>query len=445
MYLQAHIFNFDPLASLMTTLILLVSVCVSSFSYRYMKGDSNFYSFFIKFFTLIASVLIMVAADNLIVFLMTWCLNNILVVSLMIHKSSWVQAKNSGMLAFQNYLLGAFCIACAFFILYCVTGEISIKMIISKDFDSVFKLPSLVLLLIASMTQSAIWPFHRWLISSLNSPTPVSAIMHAGILNGGGFLLARFAPIYFQYPDLLLIIFIIGFLTAFLGTLWKLMQADIKRMLACSTMGQMGFMLAQCGMGLFSAAIAHVIWHGIFKAYLFLSSSGAAKEKRFDLQQSPDLLVFLYSLVCALAGSLSFGYVTGKSWFSGDTTFILMFLSFIFCCQFVLVIISDKGLKFVPISFVLASIVGSFYGCTVNSIAFILKPMKLMQPQPLNFFHILGVFIIFLTWLIMLFVDLLYKKDNVPTWVLRFYVFALNASQPDPNTITTCRKDYKYL
>lgn len=445
MYIQHQIFNFDPLANLMTLLILLVGASVSSFSYRYMKGDKNFISFFLKLFALFASVLVMVAADNLIVFFMSWCCNNLLVVSLMIHKSSWVQARNSGMFALKNYALGAFFLSFAFFILYYITGELSIKLIIAEDFGSVFILLSLILLLITSMTQSAIWPFHRWLLSSLNSPTPVSAIMHAGILNGGGFLLARFAPIYFQYPFLLFIISIIGFLTAFLGTLWKLMQTDIKRMLACSTMGQMGFMLAQCGMGLFSAAIGHLIWHGIFKAYLFLSSGSAAQEQKFKLQARPSLIVFLCSLFSGLIGSLSFGYITGESWFAGDTTLIIMCLSFVFSCQLGLVMISQKGLQFFPISCIIVSLVGLLYGFTVHIIAYILEPMKLMQPLQLHIFHILVIFIIFFTWLLSLFAGLIYKEESLPIWVLKFYVFALNASQPYPQTITTCRKDYKYL
>ena len=87
--------------------------------------------------------------------------------------------------------------------------------------------------------------------------------MHAGLVNGGGFLIVRFAPLYLNYPGILNIIFIIGLSTAIMGTLWKLMQSDIKRMLACSTMAQMGFMIAQCGLGLFSAAIAHIILHGL--------------------------------------------------------------------------------------------------------------------------------------------------------------------------------------
>jgi len=132
------------------------------------------------------------------------------------------------------------------------------------------------------MTQSAIWPFHTWLISSLNSPTPVSAIMHAGLINGGGFLLTRFAGLFVQSTGMLQVIFFLGLLTALIGTLWKLMQHDIKRMLACSTMGQMGFMIAQCGLGLFPAAIAHLCWHGLFKAYLFLSSGSAAHEKEWN-------------------------------------------------------------------------------------------------------------------------------------------------------------------
>ena len=172
--------------------------------------------------------------------------------------------------------------------------------------------------------------------------------MHAGLVNGGGFLLARFAPLYVEHSILLTAIFVIGLATALLGTLWKLMQSDVKRMLACSTMGQMGFMLAQCGLGLFPAAVAHLVWHGLFKAYLFLASGGAAQEKRLDLGYPPKPATFFLALLCGVAGSLGFALTSAQSWFAGDTTLVLMVVAFLAASQFALPILREKALRTLP-------------------------------------------------------------------------------------------------
>jgi NAD(P)H-quinone oxidoreductase subunit 5 len=302
-----------------------------------------------------------------------------------------------------------------------------------------------VLLLIGAMTQSAIWPFHRWLTSSLNSPTPVSAIMHAGLVNGGGFLLTRFAPLYLEHSTLLTVIFAIGLVSALLGTLWKLMQSDVKRMLACSTMGQMGFMLIQCGLGLFPAAVAHLVWHGMFKAYLFLASGGAAQEKRFDLSYPPNPFTFICALICGVIGSIGFSYATCKSWFADDTTLLLMVVAFLAASQFALSILCHKIRQKIPLALAATILMGLVYGSSVRLIEWMMEPMLLMHPQPLNALHIAGIIVLTLTWLLFLFIRNKDKTIESPAWILKGYVKSLNASQPHPPTVTTHRNHYQYL
>ncbi len=216
----------------------------------------------------------MAVSDHLALYFVSSCLSHALLVRRMEHKSNWKAARASAALAGKNYLLAAFFMGFAFLLLGFETGSWTLRGILAyqEAASSTMILP-LVLLILAAMAQSAIWPFHRWLLSSLNSPTPVSALMHAGLINGGGFLLIRFAPLFAHHPGLLTLVFCVGLTSAFLGTLWKLLQSDVKRMLACSTMGQMGFMMMQCGLGLFSAALTHLLWHGLFKAYLFLPAA----------------------------------------------------------------------------------------------------------------------------------------------------------------------------
>jgi len=438
-------FHIDALAIVMMALVIFIGMCVASFAYRYMKGDTQYRAFFVQLILLIAVVVVMVSADHLGLVFSAWCLSNILLVRLMIHKAGWKAAKASGILTARNYFLGALCVATAFTMFYWATGTTSLQVLVQQHSQSKLILPALMLLLIGAMTQSAIWPFHRWLTSSLNSPTPVSAIMHAGLVNGGGFLLTRFAPIYLEHSSLLTVIFVSGMLTALIGTLWKLMQSDVKRMLACSTVGQMGFMLAQCGLGLFPAAVAHLIWHGMFKAYLFLASGGAAQEKRFDLNNHPPKpLTFICALICGVAGSFSFALASGKSWFVGDTTLVLMLVAFLATSQFSLPMLRHKTLQRLPLALMATGLVGLIYGKSVYLITWVLKPMQLMQPQPLNGFYIISMIVLALAWLSILFIRNYGKAEALPAWILKSYVVMLNASQPHPATITAHRNDYNY-
>ncbi len=436
------LFHIDELALVMMTLVLFIGLCVGSFAYRYLQGDKEFRIFFIQFILLIGFILVMVCADHLVLLFGAWCLCNILLVRLMIYKRGWKAAKASGLLTAKNYGLGAMCVAGAFALFYVVSGKTSIQGLLHQHSQSRLLPLAMILMLIGAMTQSAIWPFHRWLISSLNSPTPVSAVMHAGLVNGGGFLLARFSPLYCEHSYLLSVIFVIGMVSALLGSLWKLIQSDVKRMLACSTMGQMGFMLAQCGLGLFPAAVAHLALHGMFKAYLFLASGSAAQEKRFDPGYRPTLVTFSCMLMCGIVASLAFGLVSGKSWFSGDTTLILMVIAFFTGSQFAFPLLQHKTPRNLLLALLVSVLLGLVYGSSVQLITLALNPMHLMQPQALNGFYLMGVVALTLAWLSMLFVRRYGQRDRFQARMLKSYVLALNASQPHPETVTSHRNQY---
>lgn len=439
------LFCFDSIAMIMLTLIIFIGLCIGSFSLRYMKGDARYGVFFFYLSLLIISIGMMVCADHLLLFFAGWCVSNFLLVKLMTHKPTWEAARNSGRLAAKNYLFGAICIAGALLILNYETGETSIKDLIQHDFNSPLIIPALLLLLIGAMTQSAIWPFHRWLASSLNSPTPVSAIMHAGLVNGGGFLIARFAPLYLEQSNLLNVIFLIGIITSISGTLYKLLQNNIKQMLAFSTMGQMGFMIAQCGLGLFPAAIAHLTTHGLFKAYLFLASGSAPLEKRCETNYPPTAFAFISCLICGLVGSYCFSLTSGKLWLSQDTTLVLTVIVFLTASQSALSILSTKMRFRVPIAFIATNTLCLLYGSVISLITKVMHPKLMMEPQPLNFFHIGAIILLALSWVSILFFKNISKIKPLQPLIIKGYVRALNKSQAHPKTVTPYRKYYKYL
>lgn len=439
------LFHFDLLAIVMIFLVGFIGTVVSVFASRYMQGDSQYNRFFWKLSFLITTVIIMVSSDNLFLMLAAWGVSNIFLIILMIHKPQWKAALNAGLLTSKTFAFGFVSLFLAFFILYYQTKETSIQAILDHfNPNYPLNIVAMILILIAAMTQSAIWPFHRWLLSSLNAPTPVSALMHAGLINGGGFLLVRFAPMYTSKPTILTLIFVLGITTAFLGTLWKLMQHDVKRMLACSTMGQMGFMLAQCGLGMFPAAVAHLCWHGMFKANLFLSSNGAAQENRFQVDKPLSLNKFILAMGCGLVGSYCFSLAIHSAWLAKDTTFILIGISFITASQFSLSLLINSSWQRIPIVITLTALMTYGYGWSVYFMESIFQSMNLFHPQPLNIIHLLSLILFVMFWVIMSLKDIFIINTRMSHFLQSLYIKSLNASQPHPSTITSHRNDYRY-
>jgi len=133
------------------------------------------------------------------------------------------------------------------------------------------------LLAIAALLKSAQFPLHGWLTEVMEAPTPVSALLHAGVINAGGFLLIRFADVMLLAPGVLAVLVMVGGFTALFGGLVMLTQPAVKTSLAWSTVGQMGFMIMQCGLALFPLALLHIALHSLYKAHAFLASGGAVE------------------------------------------------------------------------------------------------------------------------------------------------------------------------
>ena len=439
---MSSLFYIDGLAKVVIFLISFIGLIVGLFARQYLKGDSRYSLFFFALPLIIISVTITISADNIFLFLAFWFLSNAILVIMMIHKPNWRAALASGKLAAKNFLIGFCCLSLGLILLSYQTGQTSIQSILTFEHKDPTKLIfALILILITAITQSAIYPFSSWLTSSLNSPTPVSALMHAGLVNGGGILLARFAPLYLNSPKVLTLIFIIGIATALIGTFWKLIQSNVKSMLACSTIGQMGFMFAQCGLGLFSAAVAHLFWHGCFKSYLFLTSGAAAQEKKFNLEYPPKLTSFISALICGIFGILAFSIITNKSLFLLDSNLVLIVAAFIAATHFALNLLREKPLKNLLAAIILTSISAVLYGASIHVIESQLSLDHLRQPQNLNLFH-MGVICIFVAlWLGRLFIH--NPKKELSILFAKFYVKALNASQPASDTITANRNQYK--
>ena len=280
---------FDPLSSIMSLVVAGISTVVHMYSVRYMAEERGYVRFFVLLDLMTATILLMVAAGDLVTLLIAWHLVGVLLYFLLGHDLQRANAQRYAFWTFFTYRLGDLPLVFAAILLYQAFGTLSLPALFERiaatpDIKTMFGLPlgSTVALLVAlaAFARSAQFPLHTWLPYTMEGPTPVSALMHAGIVNAGGFIITRFAPVFVHAGEVLHLVFAIGLITAILGSVLMLTQNDIKKSLGYSTMGQMGFMFVECGVGAFSLAIYHLIAHGLFKGTLFLGAGGVIGDAR---------------------------------------------------------------------------------------------------------------------------------------------------------------------
>lgn len=279
----------DPLSSIMALVVAGISLVVHVYSVRYMAEEPGYGRFFALLDLMTASILLMVAAGDLVTLLVAWHLIGVLLYFLLGHDLTRPAAQRYAFWTFLTYRLGDLPLVLAAVLLYQAYGTISLPVLFdhigaAPDMQTVFGLPLVttvgLLVALAAFARSAQFPLHTWLPYTMEGPTPVSALMHAGIVNAGGFLINRFAPVFVHTSEVLHVIFAVGLVTAVLGSVLMLTQNDIKKALGYSTMGQMGFMFVECGVGAFSLAIYHLIAHGMFKGTLFLGAGSVIGNAR---------------------------------------------------------------------------------------------------------------------------------------------------------------------
>jgi len=439
------LFRADNLSWVMAALTAFVVANVLSYSRRYLAGDRGRRRHRRDVLLLAACLAAMAFADHLLVLLAAWVAADLVLVRLMIHNGDWEAARESGRLALRTLLPGGVLLAGGFWILADAAGTAAIHEINAGAASGSAAAPiGLALIALAALIQSASWPFHRWLTSSLNSPTPVSALMHAGLVNGGGFLLVRFAPLYLAQPAMLHALFLAGLVTAVVGTFWKLVQTDVKRMLACSTMGQMGFMLMQCGMGLFAPAASHLCWHGLFKAYLFLGTGSVVREERKPTALAGLPIAGLPAAgLAGVLGASSFAATSGLGFRPAETSFVMVGLAFMAAVQVAGGLLAGRAAAGRLLAASAAGLAAcGLYGLNVRVIETVLAPLESSRPQPLDPLYAAGFAALLLVWLA-LNLDLAARWKASTAWK-RLYVAALNGGQPHPRTVTVHRTTYRY-
>ena len=284
-------FHIDRLSAVMMTLISGVGTIIYTYSVGYLYQDSHDrrYLALIGFTTFV--LLCMVSSSNLMMLFIFWQLLSYLLYVLA-HNHGHAATLEGAYRTFTLLRVGDVAFLSGMALAYSLYGTLEFQDLFARAAATPVTLspfpgielsgPTAVtlLLFIGGMSKSAQFPIHIWLPRSLYAPTPVHALLHAGIINACGFLINRLAPLFGLSSTTLHVAFVVGTMTAVLGASMMLAQNDIKKTLGFSTIGQMGYMVMECGLGAFSLAVFHLIAHGLFKATVFLNCGNVIHKAR---------------------------------------------------------------------------------------------------------------------------------------------------------------------
>ena len=284
-------FYIDRLSAVMMVLISGVGTVIFTYSIGHMYQDPHDRRFLslIGFTTTV--LLCMVSSVNLMMLFLAWQVISCLLYVLA-HNHSHEGTRKGAVRTFTLLRVGDVAFLSGIVLTYQLYGTLEFQSLFAKAAESPIMLSPwpgaeisgttviTLLLFIGAMSKSAQFPLFIWLPGYLYAPTPATALLHAGIINAGGFLINRMAPLFGLSPTTLHVALVVGALTAVLGATMMLVQNDIKNTLGFSTIGQMGYMIMECGLGAFSLAVFHLIAHGLFKATMFLNAGNVIHKAR---------------------------------------------------------------------------------------------------------------------------------------------------------------------
>lgn len=271
----------DRAGAILLALTCLVGLIVQSFASRSLLGDPRSPRFHALASVLVSVTSLVGIAATASGLLVAWLATSVTLVALLGHKAPWRPAVRSQRLTARNFLVGDAVLVIGVALAIGATGEIDLRAIdapalAAESIGSVSVLTLVaVCLVVAGVARSALAPLHSWLPSTLAAPTPVSALLHAGVVNGAGVLLIRFSAVFASSAGAMALAFALGITTALLATAVMLVRTDVKGGLVWSTSGQMGFMVMQLGVGAFAAALFHIVGHALYKATMFLGAGNA--------------------------------------------------------------------------------------------------------------------------------------------------------------------------
>lgn len=280
---QAFGWRSDGVGSTMSVLVAFIGWVIVRYSRPYLDGLPGQAGYLRWLLLTLGAVLLVVASNHLLVLALAWTASSLSIHHLL---TFFVDRRPAIVAAHKKFVLAR--LADAALLLACV--------LLARDFGtlrldalavqaaSAAVLPAgtqvaVVLVVVAVLLKCAQLPFHGWLIQVMEAPTPVSALLHAGIVNLGGFVLLRLATLVADVPAASALLVVAGTATAVTAALVMTTRVSIKVSLAWSTCAQMGFMLMQCGLGLWEMAMLHLVAHSLYKAHAFLAAGGVLRQR----------------------------------------------------------------------------------------------------------------------------------------------------------------------
>jgi NADH-quinone oxidoreductase subunit L len=285
----------DQLTVLLLLLVTGVSAIVHVYSSRYLMGDPRYPRFFAVMALFTTAMIMLVMSRNLLTTYMSWEVMGICSYLLISH---WAHRPAAAAAATKAFLVNAIAdvgLGCGVLLTFQTFGTLDIPTILAQAPTAStvtvnllswagleWPVPAVtviaLLVFTGAMGKSAQLPFHVWLPFAMEAPTPVSALIHAAtMVNAGPFLLVRLSPLLVLAPAAMAVMAVVGAATALFAAVVSATQSDIKKILAYSTISQIGFMIMMCGVGAFAAAVFHLLAHGFLKAFLFLSTGDALR------------------------------------------------------------------------------------------------------------------------------------------------------------------------
>ncbi len=275
---------------ILAVLVQLLGLVIGRFSARYLQGEPAQQRYITSLALVLTTVHLLLLANHWLVLIIAWALVGVALQRLLCFypdRPFALLAAHKKRLA--DRVADLFLIAAAG-LAWIEVGSGSLSALwahIARDGMSVQLQLCALFLVLAVVLRTALLPVHGWLIQVMEAPTPVSALLHAGVINLGGFVLIRFAPLLEQAALARTLLLAFGLTTAILAGMVMLTRISIKVRLAWSTLAQMGFMLLECALGMYTLAALHLIGHSLYKAHAFLSASSVVRDTRIHALSDP--------------------------------------------------------------------------------------------------------------------------------------------------------------
>ena len=308
----------DALGCVVLLLVTFIGWVITRYSQSYMGGDAGQTRYVRWLMATLGAVAVVVTTNNLLVLALSWLATSLALHQLLTFFSGRPAAVIAAHKKFLASRLGDVCLFSGVGLIYLSLGSLQIDQVIANA-QALVAYPlalqgAVFLIVISALLKCAQLPVHGWLIQVMEAPTPVSALLHAGIVNLGGFLLIRLSALVADVGGAQTLLVVMGSVTAVVAALVMMTRISVKVMLAWSTCAQMGFMLLQCGLGAYELALLHLVAHSLYKAHAFLAAGGAVELARLKAMTAPVEPPSLSMLAIGAVSGLAMVAASGMLW-----------------------------------------------------------------------------------------------------------------------------------